>query len=471
MFPQMDADQAAAQNWDVVIAGSSFSAMFFLRGLPDNLRVLVIEKGPIIPHIDQVSGVPRPQENYAMENLSGHEKTWIAHSIFGGNSNCWWGQVPRFHPSDFRLFETYGVAAPWPISYAELAPFYDEVERVMDVAGGGSEHILPRDSAFPYPAHALSRSDQLCIAERPDIWVPVPTARSNGGRRAICCANGVCHLCPVDAKFSILNGIDDFKRDNVSFLQDAELREVLIEAGQGTGVQVSLADGREQTLKAGLIALGTNAISNAAILLRSNVQSAALGRYLHEQSSRDLELDVAAPGYFGGSAITGHCYGFYDGVHRSDAAAVLLENYNAPNALRPERGRWTERMRIKLIAEDIPQAENRVTLDANGEVSITWIGHSSYATAGLDRAENALSDVLPFELEGITRRRSQPTEAHIQGTHRMGRDPKSSVVNRNSQLHAVSGVYALGSGVFPTSSPANPTLTLSALALLSGRSV
>lgn len=470
MLKTITVKEAVADQWDVIIAGSSFAAMFFLHGLPPGTRTLIVEKGAFLPHSVQVELDDRPRETYAMDNRSGRRKEWVAHTMFGGNSNCWWGQVPRFHPNDFRLAERYGVGASWPVNYDMLEPLYDEVEDVMEVAGGDVGHILPRSRAYRFPAHPLSRSDQACIAARPDIWVPVSTARANGGSRATCCANGVCTLCPIDAKFTVQNGIGAFARDEVRLLTDAEARAVDITAGRASGLVVRHA-GTEHRLVASTIAVATNAINNAAILLRSGLTTDALGRYLHEQDALDVVMDVAQPSYFGGSSITGHCYGFYDGPHRSKAAAVLIENYNAPNELRLEPGRWTDRMRLKLIAEDLPDARNRVTLAEDGEPHVTWHGHTAYAQAGIQRAYDNLQSILPFEIERIVHTRQAITESHIQGTHRMGSDPATSVVNKTCECHDVRGLYALGAGVFPTSAPANPTLTLSALSLNAARSL
>lgn len=469
MFKTTTVEQAATENWDVIIAGSSFAAMFFLHGLPSSTRVLIVERGHLIEHADQLTDPNRPRDEYKMDNSSDHPKGWIAHRMFGGNSNCWWGQTPRFHPNDFRMAELYGVGAPWPISYDDLEPYYGEVENLMEIAGGDSEHILPRSTPFPYPPHQISRSDALCIEAFPEIWHPVPTARANGGMRAQCCANGVCDLCPVDAKFSILNGIENFRKDNVEVLLGAEAYQVDIVNGRTSGLLVR-AEEKEFLINAQSVALGTNAINNAAILLRSGLTSPSLGRYLHEQFSVELEVDVAAKGYFGGTSITGHCYGFYDGDHRRSSASVLMENYNAPNALRLTQNRWTERLKLKLIAEDLPQAENQVTLQDDAPY-IHWIGHSEYAHAGLKRAVSNLQDVLPFEIEEIVKQSSPATEAHIQGTHRMGSSAENSVVSDRCETHEVQSLFALGAGVYPTSSAANPTLTLSAISLRAGRSI
>lgn len=404
-----------------------------------------------------------------MENLSQHPKAWTAHSVYGGNSNCWTGQTPRFHPDDFDVFDRYGISSPWPIKYDDIEREYSEVEQVMEIAGGSSDHIFPRSRPFPFPPHRLSRSDTALQALRPDIWIPAPTARSNGGSRAQCCANGICKTCPIDAKFTVVNGGAAFDRDGVYLLSDTEVRTVDISAGQASGIIVSGADGRDAIIRSEVVALGTNAISNAAILLRTGIALPALGRYLHEQASIGILLDVVGKNYFGGTTITGLCYGAYMGEHRSHSAAVLIENFNAPNFIRPERGRWTERMMLKLVAEDIPQAANKVALTTDDTVSLTWVGHSAYAERGIERAMNLLPEIVPLEIEKIHFAFRSTTEAHIQGTHRMGTDPSTSVVDRNCRVHGISGLYALGAGVFPACGPANPTLTLSAISLMAGR--
>ncbi|MCP5076269.1 MAG: GMC family oxidoreductase [Rhodobacteraceae bacterium] len=439
--------------------------MFFLRGLPRDLRVLVVEKGHHQDHKEQLASGTQVLENIPVINTSQRRKFWTAHTVFGGNSNCWWACTPRMHPNDFRLKSKYGVGWDWPLSYETLEPFYLEAERVMDVAGGGSDHILPRSAPFPYPPHAYSRSD-VALQRHSHNWFAQPTARSNGGKRAQCCSNGICNLCPVDSKFSVLNGRVDFERDGVALLVAAEVREVVIEAGLATGVMVRNQNGVETQIRASLVALGANAIFNAAIMLRSGVTSWALGRYLHEQVSQYLLYDLG-PGqlnYFGGTSIPGHGYDLYDGEHRSERGAVLIENHNTPASVRAVPGRWTERLKLKIIAEDMPQETNRVVL-AENEVAVQWGGHSDYAELALDRAISALPGLLPFDIESQTVMPRAVSEEHIQGTHRMGTDAKTSVVDAELKCHQVPNLLALGAGAYPSCSPANPTLTLSALSL------
>ncbi|MCU0910137.1 MAG: GMC family oxidoreductase [Rhodobacteraceae bacterium] len=471
-FTRMSIEEASREPWDVVVAGTSFAAMFFAHGLAPGRRVLFLEKGLEYSNAEWLSDHPDLGERFPPAPGSRLEKPWVAHSMFGGNSNCWWGQVPRHHPSDFRLKSLYGVGSDWPFGYETLEPYYAEVEAVMEAAGGGSDHHLPRSGPFPYPPHAPSKTDVRLRADRPDIWHAAPSARSNGGSRPICCVNGICSTCPIDAKFTILNGLPRLAPTmTAALVLEAEVRAVDIDGGAAKGVLVRGPDGTEHRIGADLVALGTNAIFNAAILMRSGHAAHAMGRYLHEQGSLSVTIDVGNPNYFGGTSITGHCYGFYDGPHRSERAAVLVENFNAPTVLRSDRGRWTERMLIKLVAEDIPNPENRVVLDGEGEPQILWHGHDDYMYRGLHRARAHLHELLTFPFERIVGEEEILSEAHIQGTHRMGTDPETSVVDPQLRVHGVTGLLALGSGCFPACSPANPTLTLSALSLMAGRSL
>ena len=352
----------------------------------------------------------------------------------------------------------------WPFGYDDLAPYYERAESLMEIAGGGSDHIIPRDKPFPYPEHPKSRSD-IVLQAHSASWVPLPTARANGGTRPNCCANGVCGICPADAKFTVLNGLEQLAHPRASYVLETEFRDVIIEGGRATHGVLRGPDGEEVKVKGNVFALGANAIFNAAILLRSGVTSAALGRYLHEEASQTVVIDTATlKNYFGGTSDTSHGYHFYHDIDRSEAAAVLIESLNSPPNIREEVGKWTNRLVLTLVAEDLPIAENRVLLEADAPV-IEWSGHHPYAYRGLQRALDGLPGIIPDELDGITVGGLLPSQAHIQGTHRISADPTEGVVDEYLRVHEVPNVFALGSGAFPTCSPANPSLTLSALSL------
>lgn len=464
-------DEAAGRRWDVIVVGTSFAAMFFARGLQRNHRmsVLFVERGPFVSREQQVEDpAARVYEAFSQNNTSGHEKTWVAQKMFGGNSNCWTGCVPRFHPNDFRMKSAYGVEVDWPITYAELEPYYYDVEAVMEVAGGGSDHHLPRDRPFPFPPHAPNNVDVVLRKHDPINWFAQPAARSNGGRRTSCCSNGLCHLCPVDAKFTILNSLEDFETDNTHYLLSHEVRKLAVEGGRSRGVIVRDKAGRETELGADLVGLGANAISNAAILMRTGVQNPHLGRGIAEQASRTIRYHIPFANFFGGTKITGHGYLHYDGQHRRNRAGVLMEIRNDLTIARlGRRGDWLNVLSVKFISDTLVNPNNRMILQ-DGEPHIEWVGYGKYALDGLDHAIDQSLGMFPFEATVRHDWGLRDTEAHIQGMTAMGRTADEGVTNLDGEVFGLPGVRVMGSGVFPTCSPANPTLTLAALALRAG---
>ena len=474
MVKSVTIEEAAGRRWDVIIVGSSFAAMFFARGLRRNHRmsILFVERGPFVPREQQIDDPnAREYEAFSQDNTSGHEKTWVAQKMFGGNSNCWTGCVPRFHPNDFRMKSAYGVEVDWPISYEELEPYYYDVESVMEVAGGGSDHHLPREKPFPFPPHEPNNADIVLRKHDPINWFAQPAARSNGGRRAKCCSNGVCHLCPVDAKFTILNSLDIFETEQSHYLLSHEVRKLAVEGGKVRGVIVRDRAGHETELQAELVGLGANAISNAAILMRTGVTNPHLGRGIVEQASRTIRYHIPFANYFGGTKITGHGYQHYDGPHRRDRAAVLIEVRNDMTiARRDPRGQWLNVLSLKFIAESRINPDNRMVL-RDDEPHITWTGYGKHALDGLDYAIAHSLEMFPFKATIRHDWGLRDTEAHIQGMTAMGRSAEEGVTNLNGEVFDLPGVRVVGSGVFPTCGPANPTLTLSALALRSGEKV
>ncbi|MEL6265408.1 MAG: GMC oxidoreductase, partial [Pseudomonadota bacterium] len=363
----------------------------------------------------------------------------------------------------------HDVGVDWPVGYDVLEPYFVRVEAMMEVAGGDDDAVFPRSAPLPHPPHRATRAERRLMAHD-RRWVPMPTARSNGGSRPTCCATGACNLCPIDAKFTVLNGRHLFEDEGFAVLLDTEARRVDTEAGRASGLEVRGPGGEAAVIAAPVVALGANAMSNAAILLRSGIREDLAGRGLHEQASQFAWIDIPFDNYYGGTSITGLGYGLYDGDFRGEAASVLIESWNAPPSLRLERGKWLQRLKLKLIAEDLPDPENRVVLE-NDEIKVIWNGHSDYAYRGLARARDVLSDQLPFEHEIQRFSDFEPTEAHIQGGTPMGDDPATSVVDSFGAVHGVGGLHCLGAGVFPTCSAANPTLTLSALSLRAGESL
>ncbi|MCP5042946.1 MAG: GMC family oxidoreductase, partial [bacterium] len=199
-----------AEKVDAIVVGTGFASSFFLyrllAGLDTTARVLVLEAGQRHSHAWQLQH-PKALEKIAADSFINRtpEKPWIVQRAFGGGSNCWWACTPRLLPNDFRLHSQYGLAVDWPIGYDDLEPFYCDAEDLMDVAGPSDDSPFPRSRPYPLAPHRMSDPDKLLKQAHPESFFAQPSARPSravAGKRANCCNNGVCHLCPIDSKFT-----------------------------------------------------------------------------------------------------------------------------------------------------------------------------------------------------------------------------------------------------------------------------
>lgn len=462
-------------SYTLALVGTGFASTFFLleylKHAGPDARVLVLERGA---RIDPVLRLQRRGDvgigfNGLVINRT-PQKGWVQAIAFGGGA-CWTGNTPRMHPSDFRTKSLYGVGEDWPLGYDDLEPYYVRVEHAMGIAGaeGGP---FPRSRPYRFPPHRFNGFDEVLAKKYPGLHIPFPSARSSSAEsgRPVCCASGVCSVCPVGSKFQIdlhMGRLYDDPR--ITLRLEAEVERVLIEGGRVTGVQYRQG-GREQQAAAELVAVGAHAIMTPFILLRSGLDDPALGRYLNEQISRDVQVDLdGVDNYGGGQAVTGLGAMFLDGGFRKERPACLIENWNVP-WLRAERGRWRQRALLKFVFEDLPGADNRVSLapEDAAKPALHYARASAYLQAGLDGLPRLVEELLaglPVESYQILPKEGIGGSAHIQGTTRMGRDPATSVVDADLRHHRYRNLLALGGGSFPTCPAANPTLTLSALSM------
>jgi choline dehydrogenase-like flavoprotein len=463
-------------TYDTVIVGSGFASSFFLyahlKRLPPSARVLVLERGPHTDHAQQIqqrSNSP-VKIGSTFERVGDPAKEWMFSIGFGGSSNCWWACTPRMLPNDFRTASIYGVGRDWPVSYEELEPYYCDAEEIMQISGP-DDGPFPRSRPYPQPPHRFTDPDRLLKARNPRLYFNMPTARTRVATetRGACCANAVCSLCPVDAKFSVQNGMAQIYSDpRVTLLLGAQALTVETSAGMASGIQYA-HEGEAKLAKASLVILGANAMFNPFLLLKSGFDDPLLGRRLHEQAA--VEATVFLDGienFQGSTSITGHSYVLYDGPHRNSYAACLIEAWNKP-FFRMEPGRYRQILYLKFIFEDLPSNDNRIAVSTRDPSipAAMFFGRSDYLLRGIRELHNN----LPRALDGLPVERVElsteviPTEAHVLGTTVMGNDLSDSVVDKHLIHHKVRNMLVLGGSVFPSGAPANPTLTLSALSL------
>lgn len=436
----------------------------------------------------------------------------------GGGTVHYDGDSPRLQRVDFRMRSTFGAVegadvVDWPITYDDLAPYYDAVERIVGVQGlSGADPFAEARGPYPMPPGYPSRSGMiLSIAARRLGYHPHPMPMTINsiayGDRPACVNCGFCAFgCPVNAKgSSAVTAIHAAMRTgNLTLLAECCAVSVDTEPSGAHAAGVTYIDprGERRSLTARHVVLALNAIETPRLMLAS-------------MSSRHPD------GLGNRSGMVGRCMmfhtifaviGFFDFEIRSyrgrpltHAMADFTRSDGSPDWIRGgyvelggtlhpiEEGLqypWrfhrelmlsgNNRRRIagaSMMGEDVAQRDNRVELDPSVRdvygrpvARITYHRHPhdqrmvDYYMPRLEAIVNGAGARSALRrdfavADGI------PDTKHLLGTTRMGTDPSASVTDPWGRLHDVDNVWIADGGLWPTSAAFNPTLTQQALAL------
>ncbi|WP_150303370.1 GMC oxidoreductase [Pseudomonas saliphila] len=467
-------EHVANEHYELIIIGSGFGSTFFLNEAVKHItgRALVIEWGDHFPWATQV----REQRNSDIPQESTYEnrgdKPWNMTIALGGGMNCWFTQAPRLHPKDFYMQTHYGVSHDWPVDYDDLEPYYCQVESKMLIAGDPAmAQILPRSMPFPQPPHRGTTVDEMMKVAMPEHHFIVPAGRASvvNDQRGVCCSNATCYHCPANAKFTAENGFPTlFAHPKVDVCVRSEVKSLDYQGDTITAV-VFESKSKQYKVYGDMFVLGANAIQAPAILLRSDIVYGETALNLHEQIGADVEVYLDGLAALNGSTIsTGLNYYFYDGDFRKERGATVVGFENRwPHGLRPEPGKWHHILPLNIVTEDLPNLDNKVTVDPDsGKAIIHHTGPSEYGRKGLDHVLNNLDELLAaIPVESIHFRRWRITESHVQGTLRMGVDGDGSVVDHSLLHHRKRNLMVVGSSTFPTCSASNPSVTVAAMSI------
>lgn len=468
------------QYYDLIVVGTGFASSFFLKKYLEkqqgDKRVLVLERGHFFSHADRLKN--KRNEPTASKNMNPEyedtfvnltpEKKWPFTTGFGGCSNCWWGCTPRFMPSDFKMKTLFNVGEDWPITYDELDAYYEEAELLMSISGP-KETPFPRKKDYPLPPHYFTAVDEVLHQTYGTQYISQPTARArqatNG--RPGCLANSTCDICPVNAKFTIENSnFLIFQDPRVTLEYGAQVYELEIEHNIARKVHY-IKEGIEHQVAGEVVVLGANPIFNTNILLNSGDSNQFTGKGFGEQLGLQAVIYLDNMSNSGGSTwVNANGYMLYDGDHRKDVAACLIEVNNAPY-IRLEMDKWLNMASFRMIFEDLPLEENFIRSTADKLVpEVAFTKRSDYTLKSVEHMKEKLPGILScLPVEKIEYLEPFPNEGHIIGGTRMGTSASNSVVDKELIHHQYRNVFVLGSGSFTTFSASNPTLTLSALSL------
>jgi choline dehydrogenase-like flavoprotein len=478
----------------------------------------------------KVPECPYPSTPEAMHPISSDMDYWYKQvgadkfrstylKVVGGTTWHWLGTCLRLLPKDFSLKTSYGHGVDWPISYKELEPFYGQAENEIGVAGDSSEPLgAPRSSKYPMRAIPQTYLDKAYAKALHGTQYQVrstPQGRNSVNRddRPACCGNASCiPVCPVQAKYDATVHLAQFEKNGGAL--HAETTATFVEIGdQGvvSGIRFKRRDGSEGRANGRVFVLAAHAIETPRLLLASRQPKAPngvanysdqVGRNLMDhptQLSWALSKDPLWP--YRGPLSTSGIENLRDGPFRRKRPAFRIEIGNdgwswptgAPittasdlanlgitgKVLDAELVRVTSRhIRLASLVEQMPDPANRITLDPD-ETDMYGVPRpriayrlDDFTRTGLAAARRAHADIFDrLGAAGITHSPDAQGAGHIIGTARMGRDAKTSVVDRTLTCHDHPNMFILGSTVFPTSATGNPTLTIAALSLRAVASV
>ena len=478
-----------------------------------------VAKVPEAPYED-LPYAPRPTvidlEAYYQQDGPDFFKSTYERRV-GGSTWLWQGTMIRFVPNDFRMQSLFGVGIDWPISYDDLEPWYLMAEQETGVAGDEfDDDPSPRSGSFPMAAIPASVADQMIAAAVEPLGLSVrtnPQAKNSKafGGRPPCCGNNICvPICPIGAKYDASVHAGKAQDAGARIEADAVAYNLEVDnEGNVTRVQFKRPDGSEHEAVGRVFVLAAHAIETPKLLLLSTSEatpngvansSDTVGRHLMDhptQVSLCLSKDPVWP--YRAPVETSGIETYRDGGFRSDwgafrtpigndgwsfggaipvdyAGTLVREQGLRGQALRDALREQTMRqVRLAALVEQLPDPENRVRVadDARDAIGIPHpritYRVDEYSLRGMEQARMMADQV--FDAIGATFREHVEFfygAGHIMGTHRMGTDPQTSVTDSFGRTHDHPNLFLAGSGLFPTSGTANPTLTLAALALRTG---
>jgi choline dehydrogenase-like flavoprotein len=510
-------------HYDFIIIGTGAGGGTLARKLaPTGKKILILERGNYVPREKEnwstraVNVEARYNTKEVWRDRDGEELHPHTNYYVGGNTKFYGAALFRLRKEDFGEIRHHGGISPaWPISYDEHEPYYSAAEHIYQVHGKRGEDPTEPWSKCPYPHPAIShepRIQQLSddfarMGLRPfhtplGVMLDEKIAHASKCIRCNTCDGFPCLLyAKSDAQ---VLGVDPaLEYPNVSLLTDAYV-ESLETVGSGHEVKkvVTRKDGELQEFSADIVVVSCGAINSAALLLRSANEKHAnglangsdvVGRHYMGHVNSVLMAVSKCPNptlfqktlsvndfYFGSPEWQypmGHIsfVGKLDGVTLSAGAPAIAPGFTLDLMASHSLDFW-------LTSEDLPDPGNRVTVNRQGEIVLSYQPNNE---EGHKRLIAKLKDLMKQQTacaahghnchQGLFGRNLYAGQriplagvAHQNGTIRFGHDPKRSALDRNCKAHEVDNLYVVDGSFFPSSGAVNPALTIMANALRVG---
>lgn len=435
----------------------------------------------------------------------------------GGKTNIWGRVSLRYGDLNFNEPAVDGWEIPWPVSYSDIAPYYDNVEKLIGVCGGTDDSKFLPGSRHHLPPPNLRCGEVLLRKAAEQVGYTVVNGRravltEEHRGRAKCHYCGACGKgCDIGAFFNSRDYLleDAFATGNLELRENAIVSHVLTdEDGAASGVRYfERLTGEERTVAAKRVVVAASAVDSTRILLNSKSSahpngigngSDVIGRYLCEQFR--FHVYAFAPQLYGRPATNddgisgGHIYipRFESPEEKRDylrGFGIQLWGIGCgPNAQfakrmagfgldfkRDVRKSYPALVQMHPYGEVLPYRHNRIAVDGTPPdrfgvptIRIEYkLGENERKM--VPRMYDVVEEILhAMRAEPLPYQRGDLDELgaaiHEHGTCRMGEDPKRSALNDFMQMHEVPNVFVVDGSAFPTPTEKNPTLSILAFA-------
>ena len=498
------------KRFDVIIVGSGAGGGTLARQLaPSGKSILILERG---------DWLKREAENWDatavfVQNRYISPETWYdrdgrpfqpqVHYFVGGATKMFGAALYRLRKEDFgELRHHDGISPAWPISYDELEPYYARAERMYHVHGLRGRDPTEPPASGPYPCPPVSNepriqqlSDNLTAAGYHPFPAPCAVMLDEQNMAYSTCIR--CQTCDgfpclvhakSDAETVAVRPALEFP--NVTLLRNAKALKLQTNAS-GTAVTEVVADvvGQREVFRGDIVVVSCGAANSAKLLLMSANDkhprglangSDQVGRnYMFHNSQAVLAVSLEPnPTIFQKTIALNDFYFGMDGFEYPMGNIQMIGKSLGP-MYRGEKPIETALLPMGLLdnlarhavdfwltTEDLPDPENRVTVNRAGDLTLSYTPNNQVARQKLyDKLKSMLGQLGMHPHHLIPRDIYMKTEiplagcAHQAGTCRFGADPKTSVLDVNCKAHELDNLYVVDTSFFVSIGALNPSLT------------
>ena len=494
--------------YDFIIVGAGVGGGALANRLAAPGRdILMIERGPRLP---------REPDNWSVKAVF-HDRKYAAkeqwrdgngelfnpstYYYVGGNSKFFGAATVRFREQDFEeLQHEAGVAPAWPVKYREFAPYYDVAERLMGTHGTAGIDPLepPRSGPMPYPS--IGHEPEIAAFERKlrakglhPFPLPIAIDYHDGGTCARCktCDGFACKIgAKGDAEVRLVNPA--LAKGGVTLITEAFVRRLITDpSGRRVDAVEIEHQGATRIIKGGTFVSSAGAVNSTVLLLRSanDKHKNGLGNNVSDQLGRNymahnntammavspfrknrvtFQKTMAVNDFYLANKVKPYPLGNIQGLGKLQAGMLTANLPIVPEWL---MGLFAERsVDWWLMSEDLPDPNNRVTLDSDGKIRLSYTPNNLKSHGELVKVWTRIMRSLGYPII-ITNKMDIKVAMHQCGTARFGTDPKTSVLDTDCKVWDIDNLYVVDASFLPSSTGFNPSLTIVAQALRTGDAI